>query len=125
MPHRKGSQADKLYLVTRADLPPAVQACQVAHAALRFAIIFPAITAAWQRDSGTLAMLVAPDELALGWLHTDAVLAGLHAVSFHEPDLDGALTAVAFESAARYLLRRLPTATPPAVTSSDREEVTL
>ena len=101
-------------------------ACQVAHAALQFAIAFPEITAAWQRDSGTLAILAAPDELALGWLYADAVRAGLHAVWFHEPDLGEALTAIALEPAGRYLVRRLPTAMPRTVTtSSDGEEVTL
>jgi hypothetical protein len=64
------------------------------------------------------------DELTLGWLHSDAATAGFRAVSFHEPDLDGALTAVALEPAARSLVRRLPTAMARAVTSSDGEEVT-
>ncbi len=70
MPHLQGlgSGAEKLYLVTRADLPPATQACQVAHAALQFAIAFPETTAAWQRYSGTLAILAARDELTLGWI---------------------------------------------------------
>jgi hypothetical protein len=92
---------------------------------LQFALAFPWITAAWQRDSGTLAILATRDELALGWLCTDAVLAGLHAISFHEPDLDGALTAVALEPAARDLVRRLPMAMPRALTSSEGEEVRL
>jgi len=95
-----------------------VQACQVAHAALQFAIAFPDLTALWQRDSGTLAILAAPDELALGWLYADVVQGGLRVVSFHEPDLHDALTAVALEPAARYLVRRLPTAMARAVTSS-------
>jgi hypothetical protein len=102
-----------------------VQACQVAHAALEFAIAFPDITAAWRRDSETLAILGVRDELALGRLYTDAIRAGLRTVWFHEPDLDDALTAVALEPAARHLVRRLPTAMPRAVTSSDGEEVTL
>lgn len=70
-------------------------------------------------------VLAVRDELTLGWLHADAATAGLRVVSFHEPDLDGALTAVALEPAARYLVRRLPMAMPRAVTSSDGEEVTL
>lgn len=101
-------------------------ACQVAHAALQSAIAFPEITAAWQRDWGTLAILAAPDELALGWLYADAVPAGLHMFWFHEPDLGDALTAIAPEPAGRYLVRRLPTAMPrTGTTSSNGEEVTL
>jgi hypothetical protein len=41
-------------------------------------------------------------------LCADAVSAGLRVVRFHEPDLDGALTAAAFEPAAYKLLSRLP-----------------
>jgi len=93
--------------------------------ALLFALSFPETTAAWRRDSETLAVVATRDELTLGWLYTDAVRAGLQAISFHEPDLGGALAAVALEPAARYLVRRLSTAMPRAVTSSDGEEVTL
>jgi peptidyl-tRNA hydrolase len=101
-----------------------VQACQVAHAALRFALSRPEIARAWQRESETIAVLAAPDELALGRLRADAAGAGLHVVAFHEPDLGGALTALALEPSARPLVRRLPTALPRASTSSAREEVT-
>lgn len=50
------------------------------------------------------------DELALGWLCADAEAAGYRLSTFHEPDLDGALTAVALEPAARKLLSHLPLA---------------
>jgi hypothetical protein len=42
-------------------------------------------------------VLVVPDELSLGWLCDDASAAGLRVVRFHEPDLDGSLTASALE----------------------------
>jgi hypothetical protein len=41
-------------------------------------------------------------------LCADAATAGLRSVSCHEPDLDGALTAAAFEPAAGKLLSHLP-----------------
>lgn len=97
-------------MVTRADLPPGAQAVQAMHAAIDFAITYPALTAAWHSASNTLVILVVPDELALGWLEQDARAAGLRVAPFHEPDLDGALTAVAFEPAAGRLLRHLPLA---------------
>ncbi len=53
-------------------------------------------------------LLAALDELALTRLHADA--AGFRAVAVHEPDLDGALTAVALEPAARRLVAHLPLA---------------
>jgi hypothetical protein len=55
-------------------------------------------------------LLAAPDELALSWLYADAVTSGLRAVPFHEPDLGGALTAVALDPAARRLVAHLPLA---------------
>lgn len=51
-------------------------------------------------------LLAATDELALTRLCADADLA----IAVHEPDLDGALTAVALESAARRLVAHLPLA---------------
>ena len=62
----------------------------------------------WHTRSNTLVLLAVPDELALSWLYTDATRRGLRAVRFHEPDLDGALTAVALEPAARRLVAHLP-----------------
>jgi hypothetical protein len=55
-------------------------------------------------------VLAAPDELSLGWLCDDAAAAGFLVVRFHEPDLDGALTAAALEPAAARLVSRLPLA---------------
>jgi hypothetical protein len=53
-------------------------------------------------------VLAARDELALGWLCDDATAAGLRVVRFHEPDLDHALTAAAFEPDASRRLAHLP-----------------
>jgi hypothetical protein len=85
--------------VTRADLAPPVQACQAIHAALAFAAIHHPVPP-------VLALLEAPDELALCWLLGDAHQQGLSAVPFHEPDLDDALTAVALGPSAARLCRK-------------------
>jgi hypothetical protein len=87
------------------------------HAALDFALAYPAVTGDWHAVSNTLVVLTAADELSLGWLCDDAAAAGLKVVRFHEPDLGGALTAAAFEPAAARLVSRLPLA------FSRREEV--
>jgi hypothetical protein len=50
------------------------------------------------------------DELGLGWLCDDARAAGFQVARFHEPDLDDALTAAAFEPAAARMLAHLPLA---------------
>jgi hypothetical protein len=68
----------------------------------------------WHADSNTLVLLAVPDELALSWLYTDATRLGLRAVAFHEPDLRGALTALALEPAARRLVAHLPLALRPS-----------
>ena len=97
-------------MVTRGDLPPGVQCCQAVHAAIEFALAHPSLARDWHGASNTLALLAAPDELALVWLCQDAIAAGLRHTRFHEPDLGGALTAAAFEPAAKPLLKHLPTA---------------
>ena len=92
--------------MTRADLSPAQQAVQAAHAALAFAAKHPELAAA----SLPLALLSVPDQLALCWLIADAERARLRLATFSEPDLDDALTAIALEPAAGRLVRHLPLA---------------
>jgi hypothetical protein len=77
----------------------------------------------WHRSSNTLVLLCARDELTLGWLCDDAAAAGHRIVRFHEPDLAGALTAAAFEPAARRFVAHLPLAlTGPPSQRSRRYE---
>lgn len=97
-------------MVTRADLPAGVQACQATHAALDFALAHPGLVGDWHASSNTLVLLAAPDELALGWLCDDAAAVGLRVVRFHESDLGHALTAAALEPAAHRFVSHLPLA---------------
>jgi len=85
----------RLYLVTRADLSPAQQAVQAAHAALDWALAWPDLHAAWARGSNTLALLAVRDEAALYEIGRRARQAGIASTAFREPDLGGALTAIA------------------------------
>lgn len=95
------------------------------HAALDFAFAFPSLTFDWHARSNTLVVLAVSDELALSWLGQDAEAAGFAIVKVHEPDLGGALTAIAVEPAGWRLLRSVPMAFA-SDPSSDlcREEVT-
>ena len=111
-----------MYLVTRADLALGTQACQAAHAALDFAVTYPDLVGDWHASSNTLVILAVRDELALAWLCQDAERDSLRIARFHEPDLGGALTAVAFEPAAARLLRTLPLALPPAAQAPTADE---
>lgn len=114
---------DRLYLVTRSDLPPSTQACQAAHAAIEFSLDYPGLTTDWYESSGTLVLLAADNELDLSRIRVDVAAAGLRAAPFHEPDLDGALTAIAVEPAGRRLLAGLPLALATVICSCG-EEVT-
>ncbi|MFC4043453.1 peptidyl-tRNA hydrolase [Dactylosporangium siamense] len=97
-------------MVTRADLPPGTQATQATHAALDFAVAHPDAFRDWHTASNTLVLVAARDEDALRHLCGAASVAGHRHTRFHEPDLGGALTAVALEPAAYKLLSHLPVA---------------
>ena len=90
--------------MTRADLPPGTQAVQAAHAAIGFAVTHPHLLA------GTVALLCARNELELCWLLESARRDRVTALPFYEPDLGGALTAIALEPAGRRLCSKYPLA---------------
>jgi Peptidyl-tRNA hydrolase PTH2 len=101
---------DKLYLVTRSDLPPGHQAVQSAHAMREFKNSYPELEQLWYERSNFLALLAVPDEASLSRLLERARRRGIPAVGFREPDLGGALTAVALAPRGKGLVRRLPLA---------------
>jgi hypothetical protein len=68
-------------------------------------------------------LLAASDELSLSWLRSDAIRDALRVVSFHEPDLGDALTALALEPAGRRLVAGLPLALADTLPSAGRGEV--
>ena len=90
--------------MTRANLAPAQQAVQAAHAALCYAAEHPAGAHALP-----LVILTAPDELALCWLMGECEREGIAVSAFFEPDLGYSLTAVALISDGRSV-RRYPLA---------------
>lgn len=99
----------RLYVVVRADLPAGLQLAQACHATRSFGLEQPEL------DVGeNLVVLHAKDAAALGTLVETARKEDLPVVPFHEPDLDGAITAAAFTGAAQKLLSTLPLALRPA-----------
>ena len=104
--------ADKLFLITRADLSPGAQAVQAAHAFRELIARHPDEEGAWYRDSNHLALLAAPDEHALFRILRAARDRGIPHASFREPDFGGQLTAIALAPGAhaRSICRRLPLA---------------
>jgi peptidyl-tRNA hydrolase len=102
--------ASKLYLVVRADLSPAQQAVQAAHAAREFQAKHPEVERAWFEGSNHLALLSVPGEDGLRELVRRAGDVGLRTASFREPDRGDEMTAIALEPAAKRLVRSLPLA---------------
>lgn len=101
---------EKLYVVTRRDLPPGAQAAQLLHAFRAFVAEHPEIELAWFRGSNTITLKSVADERELRDLATEAFAAGVKHASFREPDLGNALTAVTLEPRGAPLVRRLPLA---------------
>ena len=93
--------SEKLYLVTREDLPPGSQAIQSIHAAIQFVHDHPEAELPWYEMSNTLALLSVPGEADLVRLVSNAAAQRLRHSAFREPDLGLALTAAAFEPGRR------------------------
>lgn len=109
--HRTSTpDAARLYIAVRGDIPVGLAAAQAVHAAFSFATRHPSITGPWQRESQYLVIVTVPDEVALIALASSALARNLEVSTWHEPDLDGAATAVALEPgiAARRLCANLP-----------------
>lgn len=83
----------RLYLVGRADLAPGLRAAQAGHAAFAFALEHPHITKRWHPNY--LILLEVEDHLSLRRFLSHTKLAGLTTSTWHEPDLDDELTAIA------------------------------
>jgi hypothetical protein len=100
----------KLYLITRSDLPPGVQASQLFHAGRAFTALYPEEDLHWYETSNTVVLLATEDEDRLETLLEEARRAGVSAAPFYEPDRDHELTAIALGNEGRRLCRRLPLA---------------
>lgn len=87
----------KLYVVTRRDLPAGSRAVQAGHALVQFAVLEREKMEIWARESNYLAFLTVEDEKALRKLKDKADKRGLVFTTFREPDMDSQLTAIAIE----------------------------
>lgn len=93
----KIKSGDKLYLITRRDIPPGYQAVQSCHAIREFTKDHPERDLEWFTNSNYLALLSVEDEIELMRLLVRAKDLGLKASAFREPDVGGAITAIAIE----------------------------
>ncbi len=96
---------EKLYVIVRNDLTPGLQCAQACHAQHLFTQRFPELARAWGQN---LVVLQVPNEVSLEAVRAD--LEGISVVSFHEPDLDNELTAIAVAGDAERLLSSFPLA---------------
>lgn len=93
----------RLYVVVRSDLRTGLKMAQACHAAREFTLERPA------EDVGDNLVVLEASEERLALLVAKA--SGVCSVTeFHEPDLGGELTAVAFGAGARKMLSQLPLA---------------
>lgn len=84
-----------MYILTRTDLDPGLQAAQTAHAAFQFACEHSDVTAKWHRDSSYLIVLGVPDEETLTDYARLVEQAGVPCSLFREPDIGDEATALA------------------------------
>jgi hypothetical protein len=94
-----------MYIVTRKDLSVGMQFAQTAHAAMEWLKDYAV-------DDDTVIVLTVDTQTQLHELLLDIISEhGSDEVSwFREPDLDGALTAIAMPSYVKHSLRKLPLA---------------
>lgn len=102
----------KLYMVSRADLPPGVQACQAMHAMREFVNDHPELEAEWYESSNHVAFLSASSLTELHFYVQAAEENNIKHSTFFEPDLENELTAACFSPTieSRELLSSLSTA---------------
>lgn len=101
----------KLFIVVRADLDPGLQMAQAIHAAIQWVIEDPDLSHIWHRQSNNVVVKHVSNEAALLELADKAEGKTCVVERFQEPDLAGAVTAVAIVgSGANALLRELPLA---------------
>lgn len=88
---------DKLYVVTRRDLVPGYQGVQSQHAAVQFVFDHAERATEWHKGSDFMAWLSVADEVELMRLLVAAKDQGIKWSAFREPDVGGAITAIALE----------------------------
>lgn len=103
---------DKLYLITRRDIEPGYQGVQSCHAIRQFTADHPDRDQEWFKSSNYLAWLSTENEIELMRLLVAAQDLGLKWSAWREPDVGGAITAIAIEPSPKTveLCKNLPRA---------------
>ena len=85
----------KLYIITRQDLLPGLQAAQITHAAVDFIFKYPEQAQQWRNNSNYVVALSVANEAELTKLAINLVKTDIDYCLFKEPDLNEELTAIA------------------------------
>lgn len=85
----------KLYVITHSDLPLKYQLPQSNHAAMEFAAQYPDEFRAWHKNSNSIIVLNAQNELKLLEFAERLKNKGIKFSEFREPDIGNELTAIA------------------------------
>lgn len=117
-------QEPRLYIITRADLPPGLRAAQAGHAIAAFALEHPRRFRRW--NNRYLLMLEVPDLGSLARAGVHARLRGISQSAWCEPDLGNELTSIALAPSWRttnfcsqYPLLLHQVSLPPGTSSTD------
>ena len=97
----------KLYIVVKKTLNAGLKAAQAIHAFRQFVGEYPILESYWHAEHNNIVVLHEDDLLGL---EERLRAAGYRVSAFHEPDLDGELTAICVEPAAWRVLSSLPLA---------------
>jgi peptidyl-tRNA hydrolase len=100
----------KLFLVTRRDLNAGLRAAMLCHALREFTEGHEELNRKWYKNSNTLVLLETDSLDSLTVLADQAARQGVPVSRFEEPDLGGALAAIAIGPSGRKLVRSLPLA---------------
>jgi peptidyl-tRNA hydrolase len=80
---------EKVYLLTRSDLSPGLQAAQAAHAAFQFSVEHPELIRRWHDGSNYLILLSVPAEEDVTSWADEVRQAGVEHSLVWEPDVGG------------------------------------
>ena len=99
----------KLYAITRKDLKPGAQACQMIHAVCEFAKVHPKEYDKWFTTSNYIAILEVENESKLYALLEKAKYFDIKYAAFHEPSFDNQLTSIVLDATleSRRLVKNL------------------
>lgn len=101
---------ERLYIITRRDLPPGAELVQSCHALRAFVGDHPELDSKWHSGANNLVCLDVQNLAELQLLAARCSELGLAMSCFHEPDLEGTLTAIAVEDKVKRVVSQLPRA---------------